>query len=114
MEAAARPGELSLFLHRVRELGRRPPVTCAPDTTVVELARRMLREGVSSILVVGPEGAPRGIITDRDLRRKVVAEGRDPSTTRAGEIMSAPLVTIGSDAFAFEALLEMTRREIHH
>lgn len=108
------PGELSLFLHRVRDLARRPPVTCAPDTTVVELARRMLREGVGATLVVGADGASRGIITDRDLRRKVVAEGRDPTTARAAEIMSAPLVTVGIDAFAFEALLEMTRREIHH
>jgi CBS domain-containing protein len=108
------PGEPSLFRHRIRDLGRRPVVTCAPDTTVEALARRMLREGVGSILVVGADGAARGIITDRDLRRKVVAEGRDPTTARAGEIMSAPLVTVGSDAFAFEALLEMTRREIHH
>jgi CBS domain-containing protein len=89
-------------------------VTCAPDTTVVQLARQMLREGVGSILVVGADGAPLGIITDRDLRSKVVAEGRDPTAARAGEIMSAPLVTIAPDAFAFEALLAMTRREIHH
>jgi CBS domain-containing protein len=74
----------------------------------------MLREGAGSILVVGADGAPLGIITDRDLRSKVVAEGRDPTAARAGEIMSAPLITIVPDAFAFEALLEMTRREIHH
>jgi CBS domain-containing protein len=60
------------------------------------------------------DGRPDGIVTDRDLRRKVVAEARDPETTSAREIMSAPLVTVAPDAFAFEALLEMTRRDIHH
>jgi CBS domain-containing protein len=44
----------------------------------------------------------------------VVAARRDAATTPAAEVMSAPLVTIGPNAFAFEALLEMTRHEIHH
>jgi CBS domain-containing protein len=64
--------------------------------------------------VTDPDGSPVGIVTDRDLRRKVVAEARDPKATRAAEIMSAPVVTVAPDAFAFEALIEMTRRDIHH
>ncbi|MGH7278391.1 MAG: DUF294 nucleotidyltransferase-like domain-containing protein, partial [Candidatus Rokuibacteriota bacterium] len=51
---------------------------------------------------------------DRDLRRKVVAAARDPAITSAADIMSTPLVTTRSAAFAFEALLEMTRHDIHH
>jgi CBS domain-containing protein len=58
--------------------------------------------------VVGEDGAPVGIVTDRDLRRKVVAEGRDPATTPVRAIMSTPLVTLKPSAFAFEAVLEMT------
>jgi CBS domain-containing protein len=98
----------------VRDLIGRPLVTCPPGLSAAEVARQMLREGVGSLIVTGDDGRPLGIVTDRDLRRKVVAEGRDAAATTAAAIMSAPLVTIEPGAFAFEAVLEMTRREIHH
>jgi CBS domain-containing protein len=93
---------------------RRPPVTCGRDLPAVEVARLLSAERVGSVVVVDAEGAPAGIVTDRDLRSRVVAEGRDPAALRAGQIMSAPLVGVRPGAFAFEALLEMTRRGIHH
>lgn len=108
------PGELSLFLHRVRDFVRRAPVTCAPEASAVDVARRLSAEGVGSVVIVGADGVPLGIVTDRDLRRKIVAEGRDPAATPAREIMSAPLVTLAPEAFAFDALLEMTRWRIRH
>jgi CBS domain-containing protein len=107
------PGELSLFAHRVRDLVKRPPVVAPPESSVVEIARLLSREGVGSIVITA-DGQPVGIVTDRDLRRKVVAEGRDAHTTPVSAIMSAPLVTLPPAAFAFEALLEMTRRRIRH
>jgi CBS domain-containing protein len=112
--ADAGPGELSLFHYRVRDLVRRAPVTCPVELGALELARLMSREQVGSVVIVDADGAAIGIVTDRDLRQKVVAEGRDPVTTRARDIMSEPLVTIRPGAFAFEALLEMTRRDLHH
>ena len=111
---ARRAGKLSLFFHRVRDFVTRPPVICDPGVSAVEVARLLSREGIGSVLVTGKDGAPAGIVTDRDLRRKVVAGNRDAAATRAAEIMSAPLITIPATAFAFEAILEMTRREIHH
>lgn len=105
---------LSVAARRVRDLPGRPPVTATPDESVRELATRMTRAGVGSVVIVDRAGAPVGIVTDRDLRRKVVAEGRDPSATAAAAIMSAPLDTVQPDTFLFEALLLMTRREIHH
>ena len=74
----------------------------------------MAAAGVGSIVIVGEDGAPAGIVTDRDLRSKVVAEGRDPAATAAADVMSTPLVTVGPGTYGFEALLEMTRRGIHH
>jgi CBS domain-containing protein len=112
--AGAPPGELSLFLHRVRDLTKRPPVTCALGVSAIDVARRLSREGVGSVVVVSEEGGPVGIVTDRDLRRKVVAEGREPATTPVSAIMSSPLVTLRPSAFAFEAVLEMTRRRVSH
>jgi CBS domain-containing protein len=73
----------------------------------------MVESGVGSIIVVGPGGAMLGIVTDRDLRERVV--GAERSTTDAiTTIMSAPVVSISPEAFVFEALLEMTRRNLHH
>lgn len=106
--------EPSLFRARVHEMVRRAPVTCAPGATAVDAARHMSAERVGSVVVTGDDGQPLGIVTDRDLSRKVVAESRTPAATRVAEIMTTPLVTIESAAFAFDALLEMTRREIHH
>ncbi len=107
-------GDLSLFLRRVRDLIARPLVTCPPTASARSIAEQLSRERVSSVVVVDAAGGAAGIVTDRDLRRKVVAAGRDPSATQAAAIMSAPLVTVPAEAFASEAILEMTRREIHH
>lgn len=106
--------EASLFLDSVRDFVARPPVTADARAPVRELAREMAAAGVGSIVIVGEDGVPTGIVTDRDLRSKIVAAGRDPLTSRASDIMSAPLVTVGPESYGFEALLEMTRRGIHH
>ncbi len=106
--------DLSLFRHRVRDLVKHPLVTCTLDVTAAEVARRMTDEGVGSLVVVDGDGRAVGIVTDRDLRGKVVAVGRDPRAVDAGTIMSSPLVSVLPTAFAFEAALEMVRRRIGH
>jgi CBS domain-containing protein len=67
-----------------------------------------------AVVVVDAEGRALGIVTDRDLRARVVAARRDAALTDAADIMSAPVATVRPEAFAFEALAEMTRRELHH
>jgi CBS domain-containing protein len=113
-ERASWTGERSLFLHRVGNLLERSPVTCGVQMSVQEIARLLSRQHVGSVIVVDDDESPLGIVTDRDLRRKVVAEARDPVITHAADIMSSPLATISPAAFAFEAILEMTRRDIRH
>ena len=113
-EAITSPrGDLTLFVRRVRELVKGPPVICPPSARVAEAAHLMSERSVGSIIVGGPDGAPAGIVTDRDLRNRVLAPGLEPSTPVA-HIMSSPLVSIDREASAFDALLEMTRRNIHH
>ncbi len=73
----------------------------------------MAQHGVGSIVVVGPAGEPAGIVTDRDLRTRALAAGRSPGDP-VQTIMSAPVASVSPEAFVFEALLEMTRRSIHH
>ncbi len=96
----------------VRDLVSREPVTICPDDAIVDAAAAMSREGVSSILVTD-EGSVRGIVTDRDLRNRVLAVGLDPRKP-VREVMTSPALTMRADALAFEALLEMVSRGIHH
>ena len=108
------PDGVSLFLDPVRHFVRRPPVTASHGTTIRELARRMGAAGVGSVVIVGDDGAPVGIVTDRDLRGKVLAAGRDPAVTASADVMSTPLIMVTPGTYGFEALLEMTRHGIHH
>lgn len=114
VEAAGRDrGEVSLFVSRVADLVKGAPVTCAPATSVADAARLMKRRAVSAVVVVGDDGLPLGIVTDRDFGADVVAAelGMDTPVT---VIMSSPLLTIDVRELAFHALLEMTRWTIHH
>jgi len=106
-------GEMSLFLRHVGDLIKGPPVTCEPGVTVAAAAQLMTRRRIGSVIVLGADGAPAGIVTDRDLRTRVVAPGL-PASTLVGQIMSRPVVGISPGALAFDALLEMTRRGIRH
>jgi CBS domain-containing protein len=104
------PGEV---LHtRVGDLVTRPPVTVDRGTTVQEAARLMDRERISSVLVTDGAGLV-GILTDRDLRSRVVAQGRDLGSPVA-EVMTTAPVTGTPDQLALEVLLELVRRNIHH
>jgi len=111
--ATANRGDLALFVRRVRDLVKGAAVTCGPTVTVAEGARLMTQRGVGSVIVVGEDGAAAGIVTDRDLRTRIVGPGL-LSSTPIGRVMSSPVVGIGPDVLAFDALLEMTRRGIRH
>ncbi len=97
---------------RLHDLPRRDLVTVPATASVREAATTMAGEGVSALLVM--DGARlAGIVTDRDLRSRVLAAGVDPERP-VSEVMTADPVTTSVDALAFEAMLEMTARHIHH
>lgn len=96
---------------RVVELVRRPPVTCQASTLVREAATTMTTARVSCLVV--PTQDRYGILTDRDLRSRVLAAGR-AGDTQVGEVMTHPAVTIAQDALAAEALRCMLEHGVHH
>ncbi|GGL38464.1 cyclic nucleotide-binding/CBS domain-containing protein [Phycicoccus endophyticus] len=96
----------------VRELVAREPVSVPSATSIREAARVMAEQRVSSVLVM-ERGRVAGILTDRDLRTRVVAGGVDASAPVA-QVMTADPVTTSVESLAFEALLTMTSRHIHH
>jgi len=103
---------LPLITTPLRALLKRPPVTLSPTASIREAAALMLEEGVSSVLIV-EQGHLFGIVTDRDLRNRVVAVGLETDRPVVEITTIAPLtVDLGNNAF--EALLMMTRQNVHH
>lgn len=98
---------------RVAELMSPNVLTCAPGVPVRQAAVEMTSRGVGSIVVMNGSENPLGILTDTDLRARVLARGRSPDIP-VSDVMSRPPVTISHQAFAFEAMLEMTRFGVHH
>ncbi len=81
--------------------------------SVMEAAARMTKHHIGSLLVRDSAGQVVGIVTDKDLRTKVVARGL-AFATPVGEVMSAPVQTIVASAVCFDALLQMMTSSIHH
>jgi CBS domain-containing protein len=97
---------------RVADLAGRRPVTGTTGMSIQEAAQLMAAHRVSALLIV-EDARVVGIMTDRDLRGKVVAAGLDPALP-VTTIMTPDPLTIPSTALAFEAMLEMLGRNVHH
>lgn len=106
-------GEKLLFTTPVGKIISKAVVTGNISMSIRDAARLMAENNISSLVLLDEEGGPAGIITDRDLRAKVVARGRDVDGP-AGDVMSATLVRADASEYCFEALLKMIRYGIHH
>lgn len=110
----------------VKKLLTRAPVMMDCNVSVQQAALKMTDEGVSSLLLRHVEGGEQqfdyqvsedheivGIITDRDLRTRVISEGLGIDVP-VGQIMSKDLVIIDASMYVFEAMLTMLRYNLHH
>lgn len=104
--------DINVLFQPVGQYCHRNVVTCTPDDPLVEAAAVMREHRISS-LVVCVEAAPVGMVSDRDLRNKVVAQGLDPNSLTISDIMHSPLISIREDEFLFEALHRISRHGIH-
>lgn len=95
----------------VREVMTSNPATVRPDASVVEAARSMASEDVGSLPVVEGDRLV-GVVTDRDIAVRVVAQGKDAGATTVGEIASKDPVTVNPDGGLDEALQEMARNQV--
>lgn len=84
-----------------------------PTTSVHTAACRMADRNVAAVLVID-NGKLWGIFTERDLLRRVVAEGRDPATTQIADVMSTDIVSIGAGRTGFEAYRLMHEFGVRH
>lgn len=109
------PGEEALqFLNQpISYIPQKLVISCRTTTTIQSAAQLMTGNNCSSILVRSEEERFVGIVTDNDLRKKVVAKGLGIDTP-VEKIMSSPLRTISSQALVFEALLTMMQKNIKY
>ncbi len=106
---------------KVKELITRELVTCASDTSIRDAALQMTEQGVSLLLVTDFTLPPAdnngqhivGILTDRDMRSRVMAEGLSFDRP-ISEVMTTELITLDDNAYVFEAMLSMLRFNVHH
>ncbi len=95
----------------VKEVMSRNPAIVKEDMTIKEAANLFKNRGIST-LIVEEHGDYVGIVTDRDLVTKILAEGNDPESTTVGEIMSHPVIMISSEESISTAARVMSGRRI--
>jgi CBS domain-containing protein len=77
------------------------------NDSILDAAKRLAELDVGAMPICGEDNRLKGMLTDRDIVVKVLAQGKDPSTTKAGELGEGKPVTIGADDSVEEALSTM-------
>jgi len=95
-----------------RDIMTPAPRCVGENATLVEAARMMASLDVGALPICGDDNRLKGMLTDRDIVVKCLAEGGDPSTTRAGELAEGKPVTIGADDDVEQALATMQEHQI--
>ena len=109
----------NLTTSKVTTLLTREAVIFTNDTSIQSVAKMMAEENVSAALITDPDmedeqgGSFVGIITEKDLCAKVIAEGVDINNP-VSEVMSNELISLDHNAYIFEAMLLMLRYNVHH
>jgi CBS domain-containing protein len=88
------------------------PVCCSPGTTLDEVAKLMTRNDCGEIPVVDSTDRIVGVVTDRDIVCRVVAEGKNPGAYTAETCMSGPVVTVGAGATLNDVIAVMEKHQI--
>ena len=110
--ANTKDSQLDLMSTKAGDMLGRAPVTIGPNATIQEAAELMRNERVSCLLVTENDKLV-GIMTDRDLRNRVVANAMD-YTLPINEIMTPNPISLDINNYAFDVLLAMSRANIRH
>lgn len=111
-----------LTTSKVRTLLTSEAPTIPMSETIQNAAIKMAEENVSSLLIIDPDIAQDdeddnnplvGIITDRDLCTRVLAQGLDPSD-EVSTVMTTEVISLDHNAYVYEAMLTMLRYNVHH
>jgi len=95
----------------IEDLAREDVISAGPETSVPELAQHMRDENVGSVVITN-DNIPAGIVTDRDLTTRVLAEGTAPTDHAAADVMSTDLCTVDPGAGFYEAAQVMSENGV--
>lgn len=101
--------QLDRFVRKDRDL-----VTARPEDTARQAAQRMAETDVGCLIVLGQNGELAGVVTEKDLVHKVLAQGRQPDDVTVREIMSTDVVTCDMNVPVYRAGEMMARRGARH
>ena len=96
----------------VRSVMTANPACCTADTPLREVARMMVDNDCGQIPVVDAASAPIGVVTDRDIAVRIVAEGRDATSACAGDCMTTPVTTVSADSSLAECCETMEKEQV--
>jgi len=102
-----------LFMNQPVQFVARNPQACFMNASIKSCAEAMSRKNQNGMLIRGPQGEFLGLITDKDLRHRVIARGKsfdDPVYS----IMSSPVVSVPDNALLFEALVSLQQNKVTH
>jgi CBS domain-containing protein len=97
---------------RARDVMTPNPACCSPDTPIDQVARMMILNDCGEIIVIDPSDIPIGVITDRDIVCRVVAEGKNPIGHTVDSVMTAPVVAVTEETGLDEAIATMAEHQI--
>jgi signal-transduction protein with cAMP-binding, CBS, and nucleotidyltransferase domain len=96
---------------KVREVMTPSPVSLRSSEPLTEAARAMRDHGIGSVLIVD-DGELQGMVTDRDIVVRAIAENQDPTSTTVSEVCSADLMIVGPDDDADMAVVRMREKAV--
>jgi CBS domain-containing protein len=98
----------------VKEIMTKNPATCLPNAKLSEAAKLMLDNSCGEIPVIKAKDNPElvGVVTDRDICCRAVAEGKNPLTTSVSDIMSSPVFTITGDTDVAKSCKTFSDKEV--
>lgn len=102
-----------LFTTQIGDIATKDVITVNEEISIQEAAQIMAKNRISSLVILTRHDLPAGIVTDRDIREKVVAKGRDVNEP-IKNIMSLPLIRVDARDSCFDAVLKMISHNIHH
>ena len=95
-----------------RDVMTRDPACCTPHSTLDQVAKLMVQNNCGEIPVVDVNDQLIGVITDRDIVCRAVADGKNPMAHTVDTCMSQPVVTVGADASLDDVVSTMEKHQI--
>ena len=97
---------------RARDVMTPDPACCSPHTSIDQVAKMMIQNDCGEIPIVDAANRPLGVVTDRDIVCRIVAEGKNPLGYTAEQAMTTPAVALGTDVSIEDVILTMEDHQI--